>query len=102
MSSAELYYDGLASTYFSGDTENQDTWSVLFSESFAGLGLTSVIANPGRYKLPFSQEAQISNGSARFVTSNGLPIGERINVFNLRESYFSNINKKLKLSSCAD
>ena len=93
VSSAELYYDGLASTYFSGDTENQDTWSVLFSESFAGLGLTSVIANPGRYKLPFSQEAQISNGFARFVTSNGLPIGERINVFNLRESYFSNINK---------
>ena len=93
VSSAELYYDGLASTYFSGDTENQDTWSVLFSESFAGLGLTSVIADPGRYKLPFSQEAQISNGTARFVTSNGLPIGERINVFNLRESYFSNINK---------
>ena len=93
VSSAELYYDGLASTYFSGDTENQDTWSVLFSESFAGLGLTSVIADPGRYKLPFSQEAQISNGFARFVTSNGLPIGERINVFNLRESYFSNINK---------
>ena len=93
VSESELYYDGLASTYFSGDTENQDTWSVLFSQSFAGLGLTAVIADPGRYKLPFSQEAQISNGTARFVTSNGLPIGERINVFNLRESYFSNINK---------
>ena len=93
VSSAELYYDGLASTYFSGDTENQDTWSVLFSESFAGLGLTSVIADPGRYKLPFSQEANISNDTPRFVNSFDLPVGERINVFNLRESYFSNINK---------
>ena len=93
VSAPQYYYDGLSSTYFSGDTENQETWSSLFSESFAGLALTSNLSNPGRYKLPFSQEKSISNGETRFVTSNDLPIGERINVFNLRESYFSNINK---------
>ena len=93
LSASDLYYDGLSSTYFSGDTENQETWSNLFSESFAGLTLTSNIANPARYKLPFSQQLNISNGEGRFVTSSDLPIGERINIFNLRESYFSNINK---------
>jgi len=93
VSAPQYYYDGLSSTYFSGDTENQETWSSLFSESFAGLALTSNLSNPGRYKLPFSQEKSISNGETRFVTSNDLPIGERINIFNLRESYFSNINK---------
>ena len=93
VSSPGNYYDGLSSTYFSGDTENQETWSTLFSETFAGLALTSNLANPGRYKLPLSQELSISNGETRIVTSSDLPIGERINIFNLRESYFSNINK---------
>jgi hypothetical protein len=93
LSSPQYYYDGLDSSYFSGDTENGSVWSGLFSESFAGLALTSSISNPGRYKLPFSQEKRISNGETRYVTSSDLPIGERINVFNLRESYFSNINK---------
>jgi hypothetical protein len=93
VSSPQNYYDGLASTYFSGDTENQNVWSLLFSESFAGLSLVSQLSNPGRYKLPFSREANISNDTPRFVNSFDLPIGERINVFNLRESYFSNINK---------
>jgi len=93
VSDSDLYYDGLASTYFSGDTENQDTWSILFSQSFAGLSGTQFLSDSGRYKLPFSQELQISNDEYRYVTSNDLPIGERINVFNLRDSYFSNINK---------
>jgi hypothetical protein len=93
VSSPQYYYDGLASTYFSADTENQSILSTLYSESFAGLSLTSNLNNPGRYKLPFSQQLNISNGEGRFVTSFELPVGERINIFNLRESYFSNINK---------
>jgi hypothetical protein len=93
LSSSDLYYDALSSTYFSGDTENGDVWSTMFSESMAGLGLISNIGNPSRYKLPLSQQLDISNGARRFVTSYSLPIGERINIFNLRESYFSNINK---------
>jgi hypothetical protein len=93
VSSPQYYYDGLASTYFSADTENQSILSTLYSESFAGLSLTSNLNNPGRYKLPFSRQEALSSGGDRFVTSFDLPIGERINIFNLRESYFSNINK---------
>jgi hypothetical protein len=91
LSSSDLYYDGLASSYFSGDTENGENWSIMFSEAMAGLGLTSNIGDPSRYKLPLSQQLNIGGG--RFVASYDLPIGERINIFNLRESYFSNINK---------
>ena len=91
LSSSDLYYDGLASSYFSGDTENGEDWSIMFSEAMAGLGLTSNIGDPSRYKLPLSQQLNIGGG--RFVASYDLPIGERINIFNLRESYFSNINK---------
>jgi|694.fasta_scaffold00364_43 hypothetical protein len=91
LSSSDLYYDGLASSYFSGDTENGEDWSIMFSEAIAGLGLTSNIGDPSRYKLPLSQQLNIGGG--RFVASYDLPIGERINIFNLRESYFSNINK---------
>ena len=65
----------------------------MFAESFAGLGLTSLVGDPQRYKLPFSQQLEIPSGGARFVTSDDLPVGERINVFNQRGSYFSNQNK---------
>jgi hypothetical protein len=91
LSSSSLYYDGLSSTYFSGDTENGEELSIMFSEAIAGLGLTSNIGDPTRYKLPFSQQLNIGGGA--FVSSYDLPIGERINIFNLRESYFSNVNK---------
>jgi hypothetical protein len=49
--------------------------------------------DPSRYKLPFSQILNIADGTPRFWTSFDLPIGERINIFNQRDSYFSNINK---------
>ena len=91
LSSSDLYYDGLASTYFSGDTENGEELSIMFSEAIAGLGLTSNIGDPTRYKLPLSQQLDIDG--RKFALSYDLPIGERINIFNLRESYFSNINK---------
>jgi len=93
LSLPSYYNDALASTYFSGDTDNGSTWSTLFSESFAGLAITSVVSDPTRYKLPFSQQLDIPSGGARFVTSFDLPIGERINVFNQRSSYFSDQNK---------
>jgi hypothetical protein len=91
LSSSDLYYDGIASTYFSGDTENGENWSIIFSEAMAGLGLTPNIGDPTRYKLPLSQQLDIDG--RKFALSYDLPIGERINIFNLRESYFSNINK---------
>jgi hypothetical protein len=93
ISSSENYYDGLASTYFSGDTENGSDLSIMYSEAFAGLDLTSNVGDPTRYKLPISQQLTLADSEFRFVSSYGLPIGERINIFNLRQSYFSNDNK---------
>jgi len=92
LSSPDSYYDGLASTYFSGDTENGALLATMYSESLSGLALASALSDSKRYKLPLSQTLNLSNGNY-FVNSFSLPIGERINLFNQRDSYFSNINK---------
>ena len=88
VSSPDSYYDILASTYFSGDTENGDSLSIMNSEALGGMALVQYVADTTRYKLPLSQEL-----ISRVVVSASLPIGERINLFNQRDSYFSNINK---------
>ena len=93
VSSAQYYENLLLSNVFSGDTENGDVVSILFSETLAGLGVTSIISDPSRYKMPLSQQLAIADGNGRYATSDALPIGERINVFNLRSSYFANQNK---------
>jgi len=93
VSLPDYYYDALASSYFSGDTENGSLLSTMVAETFAGLALSSANMDPSRYKLPFSQTLNIADGTPRFWTSFDLPIGERINIFNQRDSYFSNINK---------
>ena len=96
VSSPDLYYESLASVRFSADTENGDWLSVLNSEAIAGMGLQQYVADSSRYKLPLSQE---SNG--RVVFSASLPIGERINLFNSRSSYFTGKNK-IKLTFAKD
>jgi hypothetical protein len=93
LSSPDSYYDGLVSTYFSGLTEDGSTFATMYSESLSGLALMSANMDSGRYKLPLSQTLNVSDGSTVFVNSFSLPIGERINIFNQRDSYFSNINK---------
>ena len=92
VSLPESYYDSLVSTYFSGDTEDGSLLATMYSESLSGLAVVSSNMDSGRYKLPLSQILNLSNGR-RFVNSFSLPIGERINIFNQRDSYFSNINK---------
>ena len=93
LSLPDYYYDGLASTYFSGDTENGSVIATMASETSGGLASQTSIGDESRWKLPFSQTLEVSTGGNRFVTSYDLPVGERINVFNQRESYFSNLNK---------
>ena len=93
VSLPDYYYDGLVSTYFSGLTENGLIFATMYSESLSGLALAASNMDSGRFKLPFSQILNASDGIPRFVSSFSLPIGERINIFNQRDSYFSNINK---------
>jgi len=88
VSSPEYYDTALTSILFSADTENGDDLGVMYSEGLSGLGLVNFNADPTRYKLPLSQ-----NLLSSFVTSYSLPLGERINLFNQRSSYFSNQNK---------
>ena len=92
VSLPESYYDELVSTYFSGETENGSLLATMYSESLSGLAVASANMDTTRYKLPFSQTLNLSDGNF-FVNSFSLPIGERINIFNQRDSYFSNINK---------
>lgn len=96
VSSPDSYYDLLASVKFSGDTENGDDLSVMNSEAIAGMGLQQYVADASRYKLPLSQEL-----ISRVVISANLPLGERINVFNSRSSYFTGKNK-IKLTFAKD
>ena len=88
VSSPDSYYDLLASVKFSADTENGDDLSIMNSESLAGMGLQQYVADTSRYKIPLSQS--LIN---RSVLSTNLPVGERINIFNSRSSYFTGKNK---------
>jgi hypothetical protein len=88
VSSPDSYYDLLSSVKFAADTENGDDLSVMNSEAIAGMGLEQYVADTSRYKLPLSQEL-----ISRVVISTNLPLGERINVFNSRSSYFTGKNK---------
>ena len=93
VSSPENYENLLLSTYFSGDSENGDVLSIMYSETLSGLALAAYNADTTRYKIPLSQQLTIADGNPRFCSSEDLPIGERINIFNQRGSYFANQNK---------
>ncbi len=88
VSSPEFYETLLTSVYFSADTENGSEFATMYSEGMSGLGLVNYKPDNTRYKLPLSQ-----NRFNSFVASPDLPIGERINLFNQRSSYFRNQNK---------
>jgi hypothetical protein len=96
ISSPDSYYDLLSSIKFSADTENGDDLSIMTSEAIAGMGLQQYVADTTRYKIPLSQSL-----ISRTILSTTLPIGERINIFNNRSSYFSGENK-IKLTFAKD
>jgi len=94
LSNSLNYFDGYqTSAKFSADTENGADWSAMFSEASAGIGLAKYVSDP-IYKTPVSQMIVLnSDFNGRIVTSNDLPIGERINLFNQRKNYFMGGNK---------
>ena len=92
--SSPTYYETLLSgTYFSADTENATVYSIISSQSIAGFNGLPQLGDTTRYKIPLSQEVTIANESRRIANSFDLPIGERINIFNQRKSYFTGQNK---------
>jgi hypothetical protein len=67
-------------------------WSLIHAEAMSGLAIEAFRANPTVYKMPLSQNLEIDNAFSH-VSSKSLPLGERINIFNLRKNYFDGINK---------
>lgn len=91
------YYDGLQ-TYFVNDgtpSEDIQTKSAIFAQAIGGnndsVSEVNLFKAPKSSVLEFASEE--SDGRRHFAFSYSLPLGERINLFNTRKSYFSNLNK---------
>jgi hypothetical protein len=90
------YYNGLQST-FVGNTPSEDIQykSLIYSDAMAGNN--DNVQDLGLFKIPKSAvvryQSDDSDGRRYFAWSDGLPLGERINIFNSRDSYFDGINK---------
>jgi hypothetical protein len=91
VSIQESYVSILESVLFSGDTENAEKLSNVYSQVLAGYSNRAFVANSERYKLPISDVFDYDG--TRLLTSKSLPIGERINLFNQRSNFFTGVNK---------
>jgi hypothetical protein len=95
LSSPTTYYNRLVDI-FSANTDNSYAYATAVSEAIAGQNTTAFINNSSVYKLPKSQKVTIVDGDNQktaFATSKSLPLGERVNIFNQRDNFFTNINK---------
>lgn len=93
-----LTYLSLPETYvpkfeiaFSAEPSVVD-YSIVYSEAMSGLAALAVKGDSSIYKLPLSQNVRIDDAWTH-ISSKSLPLGERINIFNLRKNYFDGINK---------
>lgn len=90
------YYNGLQSI-FVGNTPSDDIEykSLIYSDAMAGNN--DNVQDLSLFKVPKSgvvrYQSDDSDGRRYFAWSDGLPLGERINIFNSRDSYFDGINK---------
>jgi hypothetical protein len=97
VSSPASYYDGLQSLFGSDGTPSEDVQvkSLIFSESIAGND--DSVTDLNRFKTPVSQVVRFSSdesdGRRYFTYAESLTLGERINIFNTRKSYFEELNK---------
>ena len=79
-----------------------DVYSEISSIAVAGDASLTFISDPSRYKLPVSNIVSLpSTGAGRSSSSKSLPLGERINLFNQRDNFFSGLNK-IKVSFAVD
>lgn len=90
LSFSSYYVDGFQ-TYF-GNNEDVNELSTVYSQAIAGN--SDNITSINSYKTPKSSVLrQPSDNNRIFALTYDLPMGERINIFNNRDSYFDNINK---------
>ena len=97
VSSPASYYDGLQSLFGSDGTPSEDVQlkSLIFSEAIAGND--DSVTDLNKFKTPVSQVVEFlsdeSDGRRYFTYAESLTLGERINIFNTRKSYFEELNK---------
>ena len=90
LSASNYYVTGLQ-LYF-GQNENTNVWADIYSQALGGN--SDDITNLTSYKTTKSSVLRQPDDNNRvFAYSFELPMGERINVFNSRDSYFDNLNK---------
>jgi hypothetical protein len=95
VSNSGLYYENLLGSFTVTSLvveDDQQPFAQIFSEA---IGTTSYNSNSNlTYRTTESQELRSpSNNNKIFAYSNYLPLGERINIFNLRKKYFDGVNK---------
>jgi hypothetical protein len=90
------YFTNLQSN-FVGNTPSEDIQmkALIYADSMAGNN--DNVSDLSLFKVPKSGvvrfESDDSDGRRFFTWSDGLPLGERINIFNSRDAYFDNLNK---------
>jgi len=105
LSSPGSYYENFSQYLYDNavtlkkSEEDISVETVMYTEVLSGNNIQ--VKNPAIYKVPKSNAYTIpSIGRAHWGLTNDLPIGERINIFNSRFSYFYGTNKiKVTFSS---
>ena len=93
FSNQSLYYNNLEEPVKQLGFVDDNTPAVAFSFSNA-VGTNSTTNNNNQiYKVMKSSESTLLNGDSFYSYSNYIPFGERINNFNLRQKYFSGLNR---------
>ena len=97
VSSPTSYYDGLQSLFGADGTPSEDVQlkSLIYSEAIAGNN--DSVTDLNIFKTPVSQVVRFlsdeSDEKKHFAYAKSLTLGERINLFNTRKSYFEDLNK---------
>lgn len=94
VSLPQSYYNGFQSIMANHPNVSPDdvpTRAEVFSYAMAGND--DNVNDVGLFKVPKSPVLNAPSGIPLWAFSNGLTLGERINVFNTRDSYFDGINK---------
>jgi len=95
VSNPDIYSDKLSNAIYNQSIvidEDVDSATSIFSQAIAGN--TTIEADQELFKAPKSGVVTFSeNNDKHFAYSDSLTLGERINIFNTRPSYFSGVNK---------
>ena len=73
------------------NSESIDNYTLILSQATAGFERNR--NDDTKYKLPISFDSKSVDGQTLATFSYDLPLGERVNIFNQRQSFFKDINK---------